>query len=284
MKLQTAAKINLFLEVEGKRADGYHDLLSVMQSVSLFDTFWIDFNRSEYTFSCSQDIGPVESNTVTRAWRMLKEHFNLPGEIHVRIEKRIPVGAGLAGGSANGAAVFLAANDHFGLGLCNADYWKLSLKIGSDMPFCCSGGTSLVECKGECISALPSLPPCAIVIVNGGFPVLTKDVFRRYDEMQPPVRGNAKEMVNALYAADLAAINRQLYNGLEQVTLTDHPILCEMMDFMASHGLTPLMTGSGPSLFALTDGPTALAFKRAWPQKWGKVYTCFPVDEGIIFE
>ena len=282
----SAAKINLFLQVEGKRPDGYHELSGVMQSVSLFDRVEIDFDKEDYALDCGGlDLGPVEKNIVTRMWRLLKERFSLPGEIHVNLKKRIPAGAGLAGGSGNGAAVMRAVIDHFGLSLSSAEEVEIAAKIGADVAFCYYGGTMLATGIGEKLKPLPALPPWDILLFNGGFHVSTPEIFRAYDDIALGVEKVPVDMmVHALEKGSREGILYSLYNGLEKVTYPRYASLRRLSDRLDELFLPHLMSGSGPTVFAFADALRAKNLLRSADPVLGRVEHVFPVERGIFTE
>ena len=282
----SAAKINLFLQVEGKRPDGYHELSGVMQSVSLFDRVEIDFDAEDYALDCGGlDLGPAEKNIVTRMWRLLKERFSLPGEIHVTLKKRIPAGAGLAGGSGNGAAVMRAVIDPFGLSLSSAEEVEIAAKIGADVAFCYYGGTMLATGIGEKLKPLPVLPPWDILLFNGGFHVSTPEIFRAYDDIALGVEKVPVDMmVHALEKGSREGILCSLYNGLEKVTYPRYASLRWLSDRLDELFLPHLMSGSGPTVFAFADALRAINLLRSADPVLGRVDLVSPVDHGIFTE
>ncbi|MGM9568039.1 MAG: 4-(cytidine 5'-diphospho)-2-C-methyl-D-erythritol kinase [Clostridia bacterium] len=282
----SAAKINLFLQVEGKRADGYHELSSVMQSVSLFDRVEVSFDREDYALDCGGlDLGPTEKNIVTRMWRLLKKQFSLPGEIHVTLKKRIPAGAGLAGGSGNGAAVMRAVKDYFALTLSPEEEVEIAAKIGADVAFCYYGGTMLATGIGEKLKSLPALPPWDILLFNGGFHVSTPEIFRAYDDIALGVEKVPVDMmIHALEKGSREGILYSLYNGLEKVTYPRYASLRRLSGRLDDLFLPHLMSGSGPTVFALTDPLPAKNLLRLVDPVLGRVDHVFPVDHGIFTE
>ena len=170
------------------------------------------------------------------------------------VEKQIPVGAGLAGGSGNGAALLHAVNDYFQLGLSLEHLAQLGEEIGADVPFCVCGGTMLARGKGEILHSLPPLPDTDILLVNGGFPVSTANVFRR----------------------------SCLFNDLERVTIPMYPSLTELKKRMVSLGLNSLMSGSGPTVFSLVDQDEAIRIQRCWQDSWETLFRCKPVGQGVF--
>lgn len=279
----SAAKINLFLQVEGKRKDGYHELTSIMQSVSLFDRVTVDFERAVFSLDCGgADLGPVEKNIVTRMWRLIKESYDLPGEIDVTIEKKIPVGAGLAGGSGNGAAVLRSVIDHFQLKISDDEIIGICRKIGADVAFCFFGGTMLATGIGEKLKPLPMLPPWDILLFNGGFHVSTAEIFSAYDEIALGVEQVPVDMMlHALEKGSKEGILYGLYNGLEKVTFPRYAALRDLSDHLKAYALPHLMSGSGPTVFALVEGKVAKNLLKEPPPNLGRIDHVFPVSRGI---
>jgi 4-diphosphocytidyl-2-C-methyl-D-erythritol kinase len=281
-----AAKINLFLQVEGKRTDGYHELTSVMQSVSLFDRVSIDFERTVFSLHCGgSDLGPAEKNIVTRMWLLLKDRYHLPGEIAVTLEKRIPVGAGLAGGSGNGAAVLRGVVDYFQLDLTDEEIVALCSEIGADVAFCYFGGTMLATGIGERLKPLPLLPHWDILLFNGGFHVSTPEMFQAYDDIALGIeKVPADMMIHALEKGSKEGILYSLYNGLEKVTFSRYASLRCLSDRLDQYAITHLMSGSGPTVFALVEEKVARNLLKEPPSELGNVYHVYPLAKGIFSE
>ena len=281
-----AAKINLFLQVEGQRKDGYHELTSVMQSVSLFDRVTVDFERTVFSLHCGgADLGPTEKNSVYRMWRLLKERYDLPGEIDVTLNKKIPVGAGLAGGSGNGAAVLRSVIDHFQLKLDDEEIVAICREIGADVAFCFFGGTMLATGIGERLKPLLPLPNWDILLFNGGFHVSTPEIFKAYDEIALGVEQVPVEMMlHALEKGSREGILYALYNGLEKVTFPRYAALRKLSDQLKEYALPHLMSGSGPTVFALVEQKAAQNLLKAPHPELGKIYHVYPVAKGIFSE
>ena len=279
-----AAKINLFLQVEGKRPDGYHELTSVMQSVSLFDRVTVDFGRAVFSLDCGDaDLGPAEENIAVRMWRLLKTNYNLDGEIAVKIEKRIPVGAGLAGGSGNGAAVLRAVADHYDLKLSDREIVAAARAVGADVAFCYYGGTMLARGIGEELKPLKPMPAWDILLFNSGFHVSTPEIFRAYDEIALGVEGVPVEtMLHALEKGSKEGILYALYNGLEKVSYPRYPALRQLSDRLDAYGLPHLMSGSGPTVFALVSATVAKNLLQEAPPALGRADRVVPVGQGVF--
>ncbi|MBQ1251523.1 MAG: 4-(cytidine 5'-diphospho)-2-C-methyl-D-erythritol kinase [Firmicutes bacterium] len=282
----SAAKINLFLQVEGTLPNGYHELTSVMQSVSLFDRVEVLFGQAEYALDCGGlDLGDTEKNIVTRMWRLLKERFDLPDEVHITLDKKIPVGAGLAGGSGNGAAVLRAVTDHFDLDLSAEDIVAIASKIGADVAFCCFGGTMLATGIGEKLKPLPSMPPCDILLFNGGFHVSTPEIFRAYDDIALGVEKVPVDMmVHALEKGSQEGILYSLYNGLEKVTYPRYASLRQLSDRLEELFLPHLMSGSGPTVFAFAEPKAVKNLFKLNDPLLGNVYHVRPIEKGVYTE
>ncbi|MGI5873799.1 MAG: 4-(cytidine 5'-diphospho)-2-C-methyl-D-erythritol kinase [Bacillota bacterium] len=281
----SAAKINLFLRVEGRRPDGYHELTSVMQSVSLYDRLDIGFHRERFSLDTGGvDVGPAEKNTVTRMWRLLKDRFDLPGEIEVVIDKKIPVGAGLAGGSGNGAAVLRAAVDEFGLELTEEETASVCAAVGADVAFCYHGGTMLATGIGEKLKPLPPLFPCDILLFNAGFHVSTPEIFAAYDDIALGVEAVPVEMMlHALERGSEEGVLCSLYNGLEAAAFPRYPSLRKLSDALDGLFLPHLMSGSGPTVFAFASEKAARNLLKAAPRpELGRIFPVRPVAEGIL--
>lgn len=278
---RSAAKINLFLSVRGRLPRGYHELTSVMQSVSLYDTLTFDFGRRNFSLSVPGfNLGAVEDNIVTRIWRLMAERFNLQGQVAVTIDKKIPVGAGLAGGSGNGAAMLHAVNRHFSLGLSLAELASIGGEVGSDIPFCVVGGTALTKGRGEKLEKLPPLPDCAIILANGGFHVSTKEIFSAFDDL-PLLDRSEAPLLESLSLGDPVKIGQCLYNDLERVTLCRYPSLAQIKQAWEGRGLYALMSGSGPTIFALAPHYAPVEAQKALDDIQAKGFVVYPVTESV---
>ncbi|MDO4541885.1 MAG: 4-(cytidine 5'-diphospho)-2-C-methyl-D-erythritol kinase [Bacillota bacterium] len=278
---RSAAKINLFLSVRGSLPGGYHELTSVMQSVSLYDTLTFDFGRRNFSlYVPGLDLGAPEDNIVTRLWRLMKGRFGLKGEVEVTIEKNIPVGAGLAGGSGNGAALIRAANDYFSLGLSLEEMASIGGEVGADIPFCVMGGTALAKGRGEKLKPLPPLLDCGILLAAGGFHVSTKDVFTAFDTLSLADR-DERNILKALEEGSLQAVAASLYNDLERVTLKMYPRLEVLKRELSQNGLYPLMSGSGPTIFALIPAEREEIAKETLERLGNRGFLVRPEAQGV---
>ena len=249
------AKINLTLDVLGKREDGYHDLRSVMQTISIRDDIEIDVDTGNgWSLSCDWEGIPCDETNL--AWKAAKLYCDTMGKqpdgLAIRITKRIPVGAGLGGGSADAAAVLRALNRHYGNPLSIMALAELGAQVGSDVPFCVLCGTAMVEGRGERIRKLPDLPECFFVVCKPDFSVSTPELYRKLDEVAIAHRPDNTAMESALLAGDIAMVAQQVYNVFDPVVTQDHLELNYIKSICNSYGaLTQQMTGSGSAVFAI---------------------------------
>ncbi len=280
----SAGKINLFLSIGAREASGYHGLTSIMQSIAFLDRIEISFGKEAFSLAVSGgETGPVEDNIITKSWRLLKETYDLPGEIAVKVEKHLPIGAGLAGGTGNGAAIFHAVADEFSLDL--KENYALARKIGSDMPFCIIGGTALVEGTGEKVAVLPPLPRQRLLLVNPGFPVSTKEIFAAFDSLSLKEEVNARIFAAKARLGDWGWLKSHLHNDLQRVAFHLYPGLERINDWFLSEGLSPLMSGSGPTIVALiSDEEQAERCVATMPKELGRIWSLSTAEKGVYHE
>lgn len=249
------AKLNYSLDVRARRADGYHDLTMVMGSVSLRDDVTVSL-RSDgaVTASCSLAWLPQdERNLAVRAARIF---FDAVGEKNlgadIRIEKRIPVGAGMAGGSTDAAAALRALNRLTNAGLSAARLRALALEVGSDVPYCVTGGMALAEGRGEILSPLPELPEAWIVIAKPSFSISTAELFGRIDKSRITARPDTAGLCAALRAGDLGGTARRMYNVFEEALPRSAAEIGTIRSALLDAGaLGAVMTGTGSAVFGL---------------------------------
>jgi len=249
------AKLNLTLDVLGKRADGYHDLKSVMQTISLYDSIELELGTGEeWKLICSRaDIPCDERNLAWKAAKLYCETINKnPGGITIRIEKNIPSGAGMGGGSTDAAAVLRALNGYYGDPLTVEQLVALGAKIGSDVPFCVLGGTVMCEGRGEIMRRLPDCPKCVILGCKPDFSVSTPVLFKKIDSVDIMVHPDNDAMERAIAAGDIERIAREIYNVFDPVVSEDHPEIDHIKGICNACGaLKSQMTGSGSVVFAV---------------------------------
>lgn len=276
------AKLNLTLDVLGKRPDGYHDLCSVMQTVSLHDDIEIDVGTGkDWCLKCDADGVPCDERNL--AWKAAKAYCDFlgkdPGGLEIRIVKRIPSQAGMGGGSADGAAVLRALNRYYEYSLTPEQLADLGARVGSDVPFCVVGGTCMCEGRGEILRKLPDMPACTIVVCKPEFPVSTPALFKQIDSVQILDHPDNRAMEDALIGGDLEQVARNVANVFDPVVSADHPELDDIKSVMNEYSaLCCQMTGSGSATFAIVDEPIcAAAMGGLLKQKYRDVFACKPV-------
>ena len=249
------AKLNLTLDVLGKREDGYHDLQSVMQTISIRDDIEIDVGTGKpWRLLCSDETLPTdERNLAWKAADVFCRTMNRdPDGLEIRIAKRIPSGAGMGGGSADAAAVLRALNRHYGEPLSVLALAELGAQVGSDVPFCVLGGTAMVEGRGERLRKLPDMPDCIFVVCKPDFSVSTPELYEKIDRVAIPQRPDNRAMETALLAGDLGAVAENLCNVFDPVVTSEHLELNYIKSICHSYGaLNQQMTGSGSAVFAI---------------------------------
>ena len=262
------AKLNLTLDVLGKLPGGYHEMRMVMQTVSLRDCCVLDTGGAEGGVRVRSNFGFLPTDGKNIAVKAANAFFHAAGmEPHpaltIRLQKRIPVGAGMAGGSADAAAVLRALNRLTGAGFSLRELEKLGESLGSDVPFCVSGGARLAEGRGEILSPLPPLPDCAIVICKPAFSIRTPDLFARIDTRRSTIRPDTDGMRAALAAGDLEGAARRMYNVFEDVLPSRCSEIHVIKERLLSAGaLGAVMTGTGSAVFGVFSDRTAAETAR----------------------
>ncbi len=256
IKLKAYGKINLGLDVLGKKDDGYHDLDMIMQSVDLCDQITItknDTGEIKVTSDTSK-IPNDESNLAYKAAKLLIDEFDIKEGVDIEIEKRIPISGGMAGGSTDGAAVLKGMNKLFKLKLSEQDLKDRALYLGADVPFCIIGKTARAEGIGEVLTPIPNKLKGYIVLAKPPISVSTAFVYGRIDELEVANKPDIEAMIAAIKKKDLQGLADTICNVLEEVTIPDYPIVQEIKDKMIENGaLNAMMTGSGPTVFGLFD-------------------------------
>lgn len=249
------AKLNLTLDVLGRREDGYHDLKSVMQTISIRDDVEIDIGTGKlWTLECSQEGIPTDSTNL--AWKAAEVFCTAlkkdPKGLAIRITKRIPSGAGLGGGGADAAAVLRALNKHYGSPLSVLALAELGAQVGSDVPFCVVCGTAMVEGRGERLRKLPDMPECVFVVCKPEFSVSTPELYRKLDSVAIAHHPDNMAMENALIAGDLGKIADLIENVFDPVVTAEHLELNYIKSICNSYGALGMqMTGSGSAVYAI---------------------------------
>ena len=255
MELKAFAKINLSIDILGKREDGYHDVKMIMQSVSLYDIISFSRRESDIKLYCSDPYVPCDSkNVVYKALQLIKAKYHVPGGMEVDIDKNIPVAAGLAGGSTDAAAAIIAANKMWNLNMSYEDMVDIGRQIGADVAFCIKGGTALAEGIGEKVTELPFIGEVNIVLAKPPIQVSTKEVYQSLKLDEIAKRPDTDKIIKALGEGNVKYIADNMVNVLETVTIKKYPVIGEIKSIMLQFGaLGSLMSGSGPTVFGLLD-------------------------------
>jgi len=249
------AKVNLTLDVLDKRPDGYHDLKSVMQTISIRDDIQITLDTGKpWQLNCTKEGIPTDERNL--AWKAAKVFFDVTGKdpngLTIDITKRIPSEAGLGGGSADAAAVLRALNKHYDNPFSILALAELGASVGSDVPFCTLCGTAMVEGRGERLRKLPDMPDCCFVVCKPDFAASTPELYRKLDETVIAKRPDHQAMESALLAGDLGKIAENIWNVFDPVVTNDHLELNYIKSICNSYGsLAQQMTGSGSAVFAI---------------------------------
>ncbi|RQD74672.1 MAG: 4-(cytidine 5'-diphospho)-2-C-methyl-D-erythritol kinase [Candidatus Syntrophonatronum acetioxidans] len=250
------AKINISLDVLHKRPDGFHQVEMIMQSIALADMVILEENTSSrVNFYCSHPQVPRDdSNLVIKAANLLRENSPRKKGCNIKLEKKIPLGAGLAGGSTDAAAVLLALNRLWELNMSLEELMELGSKLGSDIPFCMKGGTCLAQGRGELLEELPALPSLWVLLVVFPFSVSTAEIYGGLDLNKIEGRPHTTSLLSALKDQDIKGMQEHMGNVLEGVTLHKYPQVARVKEELYERGLRGVqMTGSGPTLFCLSS-------------------------------
>ena len=249
------AKLNLTLDVLDKRPDGYHDIKSIMQTVSIRDDIEIDVGTGQpWKIICETEGVPTDERNL--AWKAAKVFFETIGKdpdgLEIRITKRIPMEAGLGGGSADAAAVLRALNRHYGAPLSILALAELGAQVGSDVPFCVVGGTAMVEGRGERLRMLPGMPDCVFVVCKPDFSISTPELFKKIDEKTIAKRPDNRAMESAILAGDLGRVAENFCNVFDPLVTEEHLELNYIKSIFNSYGsVGQQMTGSGSAVFCV---------------------------------
>ena len=277
------AKVNLTLDVLGQREDGFHDIKTVMQTISLRDDVEIDVGTGKpWVLKCDKEGIPCDERNL--AWKAAKLFENVTGKdlggIEIRITKRIPSEAGLAGGSADAAAVLRALNEHFGAPLSIGALAEVGGQIGSDIPFCVIGGTCMCEGRGERLRKLPNMPECVFVVCKPEFGVSTPALYKKIDSVAIPRRPDNNAMESALLAGDLGKVAENVYNVFDPLVTEEHLEMNYIKSIMNSYGaLAYQMSGSGSAVYAIMpDFEYAAVVCNMLKENYPSIFIAMPVS------
>ena len=262
IQLKALAKINLVLDVLRRREDGYHEVKMIMQTIGLHDDLEIRKTKtSGIQVKTNLYYLPTnENNLVYKAAKLLMDEFQIRDGVSIQLKKRIPVAAGMAGGSSDGAAVLWGINQMYGLGLSMQALMERGVRLGADVPYCIQRGTALAEGIGEKLSVLPPMPKCTILIAKPGISVSTKFVYENLhaNDLKPEQHPDVDSMIEAMRQKDLGLLCSRMGNVLETVTIPAYPVINEIKRTMMDNGaIGSMMSGSGPTVFGIFDSPVA---------------------------
>lgn len=270
IRLKAQAKINLGLDVLGKREDGYHEVRMVMQTVGIYDRLIITrIPEDEIRIKSNLAFLPLnENNLIYKAAKLLKEEYSYEGGMEIDLNKFIPVAAGMAGGSTDAASTLFGINKLCNLGMSQHRMMELGLRLGADVPYCVMRGTALAEGIGEKLTRLKPMPHCWLLVAKPPVNVSTKLVYENLDMSEVVEHPDIDGIIRAIEAQDVPGIAAKLGNVLEQVTIPLYPVIDIIKKDMLERGaLNSMMSGSGPTVFGIfPDEETALkcqAFLKA---------------------
>ena len=271
IRLKARAKINLGLDVLGKREDGYHEVRMVMQTIGIYDRLILTkIPEEEIRITSNLAFLPVnENNLIYKAIKLLKDEYHFPGGVSVDLNKFIPVAAGMAGGSTDAASTMFGVNRLFGLNLSMGKMMELGVRLGADVPYCVMRGTALAEGIGEKLTRITPVPHMWILIAKPQINVSTRLVYEQLDmggiQKHPDIDG----IIRAIEAQDVVRIAQSMGNVLENVTMPLYPVIETIKQDMLSHGaINAMMSGSGPTVFGIfPDEQTTLACQAFLKEK-----------------
>lgn len=256
MRLKALAKINLALDVLRKREDGYHEVRMIMQTIQMYDT--LDIQKKDTPGIALETNLPYvpndERNLVYKAAKLLMDEFHVQQGVSMKLEKMIPVAAGMAGGSSDAAAALIGINRMFELGLSKKELMERAVKIGADVPYCIMRGTALAEGIGEKLTRMEAVPHCYVLVGKPGISVSTKEAYGNLNlaaiETHPDIDGMMADIKNG----DLYSMVEKMENVFEPGIIRNHPEIQKIKDLMQAHGaLKAMMSGSGPTVFGIFD-------------------------------
>ena len=278
LEIESPCKVNLLLNVLGRRADGFHELETVLHPVKVFDTLRLERSSSGVALTCSEPSLPTDSrNLVARAATAFLEQAGIREGVRIRLEKRIPLSAGLGGGSGNAAAALRGLNELFGHPVPNERLGQIAETLGSDVPFFLQSKPSIALGRGERIQSLDSFPTlqgAAILLVHPGFGISTPWAYQQLARFPAALNGKpgrAQKLVDLLRTADLQTAASEFYNALEAPALAKYPLLALFQEYLREHGaVVSLMSGSGSTTFAIVrDQASAQVLLEKFRNRFG---------------
>lgn len=270
--INSYGKINLGLDVLYRRDNSYHEINTIMQQISLNDILTIKEIKKDIEIECNKEEVPLDStNLVYHAWKKMQEKTGINRGIKVNIYKRIPVAAGLAGGSANAAAVLKGLNELWGLKLSEKELMEIGVEIGADVPYCIMGGTAFAEGIGEKLTKIRSFKDKNVLLINPGIGISTAEVYKNI-RLNKQSHIDIKKIMSFIEEDDINSVAKSITNIMEEVVIEKTPIISEIKRDMLDYGaLGSLMSGSGPTVFGLFEDLDKLQFcKKNLEKKYNK--------------
>ena len=254
IRINAMAKINLGLDVLRRRENGYHDVKMIMQTVNIYDT--LDFVKKDEPGIVvkvdAMELPTDENNLIYKAAKLLYDKCGMDKGVEITLTKRIPIAAGMAGGSTDAAAALVGINRLFELGFSMDELKQMGMKIGADVPYCIEGGTALSEGIGEILTKLPDAPDCFVVVAKPEISVSTKYVYENLHANELKYHPDIDGMTEAIRQGDLDGVCKRMENVLETVTETKYPVISQIKQLLKDAGAeNSLMSGSGPTVFAI---------------------------------
>lgn len=256
MRLRALAKINLGLDIIGKREDGYHEVRMIMQTIQMYDVLEIRKIKESGIFLTTNlpYVPSDERNLVYKAAKLLMDEFQVKEGVSIRLDKVIPVAAGMAGGSSDAAAALIGINKIFGLGLSESELMERAVKIGADVPYCIMRGTALAEGIGEKLTWIPQIPKCHVLIGKPSVNVSTKQAYESISMEGLAGRPDIDGMIEDIKKGDLHGMVQKMGNVFEPGIIKKYPVIQEIKELMETNGaLKAMMSGSGPTVFGIFD-------------------------------
>lgn len=279
--LNAYGKVNIGLDVTGRRDDGYHLVKMIMQSVDICDEVTVKREPEGISLTCDDPEVPAgPSNLAWKAAAMVMEAAGLKGGVSIDIKKNIPMAAGMAGGSTDAAAVIRGMNKVFELGMTLAEMDSLAVKIGADVAFCLRRGTYLAEGIGEVLTKTADIPDCHLVIVNPGISISTPYVYKKLDGIASLEHPDIEKLLQAISSGSVEQMAASMGNILELVTETENPVITDIKKDLESAGaIKAIMTGSGPTVFGIFDDTRKAgdACRLISQKGYGRTFTAMPL-------
>ena len=278
--LKARAKINLSLDVLKKRRDGYHEVRMIMQTLDLHDEVYLEENKSSILIECDNvNVPSGDENIAFKVARLVLNEYGIKNGVAIKINKKIPVSAGLAGGSSNASAVIKGLNALFNINMSEKEMMDLGKQIGADVPYCIKGGTALAEGIGEEIKELKQLPYIPVLLVKPNISISTAWAYQNIDADKILIRPDTNQLVKAINDGNINYLARNMKNVFEEVATKKYEIIKEIKQKLLSNGaLGSMMSGSGPSVFGIfnDDAKQKVAFENMKDSRWKmfSTHTC----------